>query len=208
MDISDTTTVAAAAPVASTSTLPPLNTTSTANNASTVNRQRTHVHHGDSVLLQLPSKNIKVFKLVEGANIINLGKYGAFDARTELIGRPYGVTLEIVSPASTSNSPAPAATGSTSVQEDGDDASTSALQEDIDEENDDDTTTSSKKKTNSNGKQNGKGKQDTRASQPLCTLRPYEETTEEIEVDEATNENILATGAKVCFVDFLLWSSS
>lgn len=117
------------------------------------------------------------------------------------------MTLEIVSPASTSNSPAPTATGSTSVQDDGDDASTSALQEDIDEDNDDDTTTSSKKKNNNN-KQNGKGKQDSRASQPLCTLRPYEEMTEEIQVNEATNENILATGAKVCFLDFLHWSSS
>lgn len=175
----------AAAPIASTSTLVPSSNASTSSSALSLNRQRTHVQLGDSVLLQLPSKNIKVFKLVEGANIINLGKYGSFDARTQLIGRPYGVTLEIVPPTSGSSSPAPNGSTSTSVPVQEGEASTSmAVQDNIGDKEIDPKRTDKKSK-------------DKYTRQPLCTLRPYEEVIEEIEVTEATNENILASGAKV-----------
>lgn len=171
-------------PVASTSSQP----ISGFSSASTLNRNRTHVQPGDSVLLQLPSKNIKVVKLIEGNNIVNLGKYGSFDARTQLFGQPYGLTLEIVAPPSTSASPAPAQQDDRLQQSD--DTPAASTEEEP----------SNNKEVNQNNrsKPNGKTKLDKTQNQVLCTLRPYEELSlEEIEVDEATNENILATGAKV-----------
>lgn len=173
-----------AAPLASTSTLPPPDSSS----ASSLNRNRTHVQPGDSVLLQLPSKNIKVVKLIEGNNIVNLGKYGSFDARTQLFGQPYGLTLEIVAAPSTSASPA-AVQQDDRLQQSEDTPAATNGEGQVGKE-------SENQKSQSHA--NGKPKKDKSQNQALCTLRPYEELSlEEVEVDEATNENILATGAKV-----------
>ena len=182
------------APIASTSALPP---PPLEISPATLNRSRTHVQLGDSVLLQLPSKNIKVVKLTEGNNIVNLGKYGSFDARTQLFGRPYGLTLEIVAPPSAVSSPANLqhgdGTGNTT------DSTTIAAKSEQDSEMPDsqpDTTETMNGKQKDNKKKTDKPAPAT--PQALCTLRPYEELmVDEIEVDEATNENIAATGAKV-----------
>lgn len=179
------TTEAAAAllPVASTSTLP-----QTSNGNTTSASRRTHVQQGDWVMLQLPSKNIKVFKLSENTSIINLGKYGTFDAKSQLIGRHYGATLEVVPPASTSASPAPPST-SVNSEEHGEQSTANTHKPEGGAE---------AEAGKNNGKKKGRKDRDRDAPQTLCSLRPYEEMTlEEIEVTEATNQNILATGAKV-----------
>ena len=125
-------------------------------------------------------------RLIEGNNIVNLGKYGSFDARTQLFGQPYGVTLEVVSPPSAAASPAA-------------DSQLDDQQQDTLEKQDSKDVAVDSKKRDINGMVKQDNNKDEKAQiQPLCTLRPYQELSlEDIEVDEATNENILASGAKV-----------
>jgi hypothetical protein len=174
-------------PIASTSATP---ASSLKHDPAMLKRKRTHIQMGDTVLLQLPSKNVRVARMKDDVGIISLGKYGAFDARTELIGRPYGVTYEIVPlPMQAANEEDPDASPTITAEQVEDNNEQMDIDEGFKQEDDE---TSSKNKPDSNGKQT-----DPESNQPLCTLRPFEELTEEIEVTEATNENILATGAKV-----------
>ncbi|KAI0257415.1 Gcd10p-domain-containing protein [Lactifluus subvellereus] len=52
------------------------------------------IHAGDTVLLRLPTGDIKSWKL-EAESMINLGKFGSFIADA-LVNQPYGLTYEIV----------------------------------------------------------------------------------------------------------------
>ncbi|CAE6535660.1 unnamed protein product [Rhizoctonia solani] len=55
------------------------------------------IRPGDSVILQLPNKELKLVKIpdVEGKGDIKLGKYGAFRSE-QLLGHPFGLSYEIV----------------------------------------------------------------------------------------------------------------
>lgn len=62
-----------------------------------VDPRRSHIQLDHYVMFQLPSKNIKLLRLTPDMQVINLGKCGSFPA-PELIGKPYGVTFEVVPP--------------------------------------------------------------------------------------------------------------
>ncbi|KAN0125033.1 Gcd10p family domain containing protein [Russula decolorans] len=51
------------------------------------------IHAGDTVLLRLPTGDIKSFKL-EADSTVNLGKFGSFPADA-LVSQPYGLTYEV-----------------------------------------------------------------------------------------------------------------
>ncbi|RPD57093.1 Gcd10p-domain-containing protein [Lentinus tigrinus ALCF2SS1-6] len=63
------------------------------NHAYSSTREET-IQLGHTVLLKIPSGDIRTIKL-EGNSNINLGKFGQFPS-SELVGQPYGLTYEIV----------------------------------------------------------------------------------------------------------------
>ncbi|KDN52196.1 Gcd10p-domain-containing protein [Tilletiaria anomala UBC 951] len=63
------------------------------NTSQDLRKRLTHIEEGQTVLLELPSGNIKPVTMLAGASI-NLGKFGSFEA-DDLIGLPYGLTYEI-----------------------------------------------------------------------------------------------------------------
>ncbi|KAI0720061.1 Gcd10p-domain-containing protein [Cerioporus squamosus] len=64
-----------------------------ANHASSSTREES-IRVGDTVLLKIPSGDIRTIKL-ESNSTINLGKFGSFPS-SELVGQPFGLTYEIV----------------------------------------------------------------------------------------------------------------
>ena len=174
--------------------------------------RRTHIQPGDTILLELPTKLVKVVKLsLDSRNIVQLGKYGTFDADAELVGKPYGVTYEIV-PASGSTSRDGESSGETAEGAAGAGAEAGDTAE-VDGANAADGAAdgkmsgaskrkqkreAAKEKTRS-AKGKGKGVAVTNStSKQLDSLRPLEGLSlDDIEVTEATNEKILAQGAKV-----------
>ncbi|KAH9968823.1 Gcd10p-domain-containing protein [Russula dissimulans] len=73
---------------------------SSAQNSSNAVTHRPHniadglIHSGDTILLRLPTGDIKSYKL-EADSVVNLGKFGSFPAGS-LANHPYGLTYEIV----------------------------------------------------------------------------------------------------------------
>ncbi|TCD65435.1 tRNA (adenine(58)-N(1))-methyltransferase non-catalytic subunit trm6 [Steccherinum ochraceum] len=61
--------------------------------ASSSRVEKTTIQLGDTILLRLPSGDIRTLKL-EKDSTIHLGKYGSFFS-TELVNQPYGLTYEI-----------------------------------------------------------------------------------------------------------------
>ena len=186
-----------------------LNDTATASaSARSLLSRRTHIQPGDTILLELPTKLVKVVKLsLDSRNILQLGKYGTFDADAELVGKPYGVTYEIV-PAAASTSRNGDGSGATAegaagaddaAEADGADAAEDAVEGKMSGASKRKQKREAAEEKTRNAKGKGKGVAVTNStSKQLDSLRPLEGLSlEDIEVTEATNEKILAQGAKV-----------
>ena len=147
--------------------------------------ERSHIRRGDTVLLQLPSKVIRLVKLspTAGTGVLHLGRYGTFDCIKELVGKPYGVTYEVVPAETPEEAPELATAGE--AEENGNEAEQDAGK--------------SKRKMKRDAAKNKGKDRDNQSNKELSTLRRLEGVAlEEItEVTEATNEKIQLTGAKV-----------
>lgn len=152
--------------------------------------ERSHIRRGDTVLLQLPSKVIRLVKISATAEsgILHLGRYGTFDCVKELVGKPYGVTYEVAPPARIDGEE------DQQQQEDGEkDGETQQEQQQADR----DSKKSKRKLKRDAAKNKGKDR-DFQANKELSTLRRLDNVAlEDIEVTEATNEKIQLSGAKV-----------
>lgn len=162
---------------------PPVASTSNARIA-----ERSHIRRGDTVLLQLPSKAIRLVKipLTAETGVLHLGRYGTFDCVKELVGKSYGVTYEVV-PGVQLPKEQEVAAGEEEVAE-----------EQLEEQQ------KSKRKLKRDAARNKGKDRDNQPNRELSTLRRLEGAValEEIEVTEATNEKIQLVGAKVCGATF------
>ena len=156
-------------------------------NPSILCKDRSHVAASDIVMLKLPSDNIRLVKLAEHS-VVNLGKYGSF-ATSQLVGQPYGVTLEIL-PASVGND----------IDKDDDEASSSSEEvADTLENLDTDHDVKGKGKAKEQRQSPKKEKSSKELPKPRYLsklLRIENEKLEEIEETNATNELIKASGTK------------
>ena len=163
--------------------------------------KRSHIRRGDTVLLQLPSKVIRLVKLSPsaGSGILHLGRYGTFDCIKELVGKPYGVTYEVVA----SERKEEAQDGEDPEEED------SEQRPDNQEGQEEEGNGKSKRKLKRDAARNKGKDRDTGSNRQLSTLRRLEGVALEeiVEVTEATNEKIQLTGAKV-LEPFLTFSPS
>ncbi|CAD6572124.1 MAG: tRNA (adenine(58)-N(1))-methyltransferase non-catalytic subunit trm6 [Cyphobasidiales sp. Tagirdzhanova-0007] len=176
-------------PIASTSDIPPATAPASPRDSPpssstklSLSRDRSRIGARDVVMLQLPSESTKLVKLAEHF-IINLGKYGAFPV-SQLIGQPYGVTLEILPPVV--------------VSADEDDEGPADMDVVVNEQPGNQVKQKGKRKANHSTSPSKKDKaRKPPKARDLCTLRRIEnEIFEEIEETDATNELIKATGAK------------
>ena len=161
--------------------------------------KRSHIRRGDTVLLQLPSKVIRLVKLSPsaGSGILHLGRYGTFDCIKELVGKPYGVTYEVVAPERKE------------IAQDGEDPGEDLEQQPDIQEGQEEGNGKSKRKLKRDAARNKGKDRDTGSNRQLSTLRRLEGVALEeiVEVTEATNEKIQLTGAKV-LEPFLTFSPS